>query len=160
LRQSPERAQKAVQGIFYLCYALEAMDDELQHKMRFAQLLQREPKQNRFAVAPSVAKAVLGKDAELYPMFALRISEQWPFDPDVIAELDRLDSIPPPKEVALRDLFEIAAGKYNEKKDRIAAWKLYGEMNGWLRTEKESGGTGTNELLIKLQQAAINHVDT
>jgi hypothetical protein len=139
------------------------MADELYNtKMRFAALLQRESKDKRLAVAPIVAKQTLGKDADLYPMYTIKISEEWPFDPEVIAEIDRLDLLPIPKEVILRDLYAIASDRYTEKKDRLVAYRHYMDANGWTKSTKDNGNN-PNELLTHLQalyNAATNPVDT
>jgi hypothetical protein len=132
-----------------------------EYKMRFAALLQRFPREDRLQRVASVIKEVVGKDvAAQYPVFVLKISDEWPFDEEVLAEIDRLDLIPKSKELILSHVYSIAMDKYTEKKDKLFALKLYGEMNGWIKP-KEIGTP--NEVLIKLQalhNATTNPVDT
>lgn len=139
-----------------------AADSVHEYKMRFAELLQRVPIDKRLAGATIVAKQVVGKDADRYPMYVIKIAEEWPFDSEVIAELDRLDLIPIPKEVILKKVYGEATDRFSEAKDRIQALRLYSEMNGWTRTTKDSGNT-PNELLSHLQalhNAVANPTDT
>lgn len=141
------------------------MSDSMhEYQMRFAALLQRVPKDKRLQHAPVIAKQIVGKEqAERYPMHVINIATEWPHDPDVIAEIDRLDLIPIPKEVVLKDVYAIASDPYCEKKDKIAAFRLYSDMNGW--TQKVSGKESgvPNEFLNQLEQlhnAVKNPVET
>jgi hypothetical protein len=133
------------------------------YKMRFAALLQRVAKDQRLQAAPLVAKQVVGKEtAQMYPVFVIQISEEWPFDPEVMVEMDRLELIPKPKEVVLNDLYSIVANKYAENREKIQAIHEYGVLMGWT-TSKPKEGTATNELLSHLQalhNAVTNPVDT
>jgi len=130
--------------------------------MRFAQLLHHYGKDQRLSIAPVAAKEAVGKEtAAQYPLFVIKIAQEWPFDPDVIAELDRLDSILPTRERSLHEAWTIATDKYKEPRDRIAALRLYCDVNGWTINKKES--MSPNEMLGHLQalhNAVTNPAET
>lgn len=114
-------------------------------------------------MALAIAKQVLGREtAEQFPMHVIKVSEEWPHDSEVIAELDRIDLIPVSKEILLRDCYQFVIDPYEDHKIKLGAIRLYGEMCGWVKsTAKESGGT--NEFLDRLQQlhnAVKNPVET
>jgi hypothetical protein len=139
-------------------------DSAHDYKMQFAALLANQPRANRPASALVIAKQVVGRDtAEKFPMYVIQMSEEWPHDPEVIAEINRLDLIQVPKELVMKDVYHMASDPYKETKHRIDAYRLYAEMNGWIQksTGKETGGT--NEFLDRLQQlhnAVVNPVKT
>jgi hypothetical protein len=147
-----------------MCYRLGEMDDSLHtYKMRFAQALQRYARDKRNAYACAVARQVVGRDAEKYPMYVIKIAEEWPLDPDVIAEMDRLDLIPVPREVVLNDIYAIASDPYKETKDKLQALRLYAEVNGWIQKSVSRDTGNSNELLTHLQalhNAVSNPVET
>lgn len=133
-------------------------------KMRFAVLLQRVARDKRLQTAIVIAKQVLGKEtAEKYPMYVIQMGEEWPHDPEVIAEVDRLDLMPKSKEIILQDVYALASDPYKDDKVKLGALRLYGEMCGWVKNvgSKETGVP--NEFLDKLQQlhsAVTSPVDT
>lgn len=126
-------------------------ETEHEYKMRFARSLQQINADQRNAMAVVAVKDVVGKEnAAQYPIYVIECAEKWQHDPEVIAEIERLDAILPCREVYLRQIWNEATEKYSEKRDRILALRLYGESNGWTqRTSKE--GTNQNELLGHLQ---------
>jgi hypothetical protein len=139
------------------------MDDSLhERKMQFATLLQRVPREQRLTKASVVAKAVVGKDANKYATYVLQIADDWPHDPVVIAEIDRLDLIPLTKEQLLQMVLDEANDRYADKNAKKALLELYAKIAGYIGTIKDSGAN-SNELLTHLQalhSAVSNPVDT
>jgi hypothetical protein len=108
---------------------LSGMADESLHeyKMQFARLLQRSDKSQRLHVAHSVAKELVGREnAVKYTQYVLQMGDEWPHDPVVIEEMDRLDAIPKSKERYLEEIWSIAGSANYEAKDRNNALRLYG----------------------------------
>lgn len=111
--------------------------DTADYRRAFALAWLREPNEPFKA-----ACEVFGTDTKS----ALYASTFWIRDPEVIAEKERLiaaqdegeESFLPSKAEALRDLYEYT--KSGEHKDRIAAFKLYAEVRGWM----PKGGTNVN----------------
>jgi hypothetical protein len=133
------------------------------YKMRFAALLARVSREKRLQSAIVIAKQVVGSEtADKFPMYVIRVSEEWPHDPEVIEEIDRLDLIPKSKESILRDVYSMYSDPFKDDKVRLRALEIYGQMNGWIKgSVKESGVP--NEFLDKLQQlhnAVTNPVET
>jgi pterin-4a-carbinolamine dehydratase len=136
-------------------------DSEHEYKMRFATSLQRVPREQRLTKASVVAKQLLGKDAVKFTNYVLKIADEWPHDPVVIAEIDRLDLIPLTREQVLRQVLDLAIATFDSSTDKRQAWKLYSEIAGYVGTTKEP--TSNNELLTHLQalhSAVTNPVDT
>lgn len=137
---------------------------EYDYKLKFAELLHRIPRDGRLKFAGMVAKEVFGKDTcDKYPMYVLNCAEHWPLDPIVSAEVDRLDLIPIPKELVLKDIYGLATDKFADHKDKVAAFRLYSDMNGWTvkaTTKPNEGNSGTNDLLSELSEAVLNPADT
>jgi hypothetical protein len=81
---------------------------------------------------------------------ALKIAREWPLDPVVQAEQDRLlttgdaKSFLPTKEAQAKDIYAIATSGVVEVEDRLKAHRLYAEIMGFI--EKPVPGT-TNNIL-------------
>lgn len=158
----PNRAKRL--GIFASWGKVLGMTQKTEHefKLEFAALLQRVPKDKRLQAAPQIAKEVFGEETTVkYPVYVIKCAEEWPFDPIVIAEVDRLDLIPIPKEVILKDVYTLATDKFAEIKDRVSAFRLYADMNGWIikevkKDEDKEGPSRTQELA----DAILYPVDT
>lgn len=141
------------------------MDTKTLHdyKMAFAALLQRQPKDRRAQYAVVVAKQVVGKEhASKYPLYVLQIADEWLFDPDVVAEMDRLELIKRPPEALLSELNAIISSRDTENRDRIKALELYGKLAGYIRNGNVEDSS-PNQTLDKLQglvNAFRNPVET
>jgi hypothetical protein len=108
-----------------------AADQLYAYKMQYAVLLQRVPKDKRPQYSAQIVKQVVGKDeAAKYTSWVLEMADQWLFDPDVIAEIDRLDHSPKTKEECLAMAWDFIVDPHKEDKDRIAAMRLYFEGIG------------------------------
>ena len=119
------------------------------YKMRFARLLQRQEKSQRLSYAHQVAKEVIGKENALkYTSYVMQIADEWPLDKEVIAEVDRLDAIPKPREEWLNEVWSRATDKMAEQKDRNQALRIYGEAMKWLGDHDEP--TESNQHLSNL----------
>lgn len=131
-------------------------DDALHdYKMQFAALLIRVPKNQRYQVAASIARQVVGKErAEQYPAYICQIAEEWPFDSEVVAEMDRLELIVKPKEVILNELWTRATSRDVETKDQLSAFRLYCEAIGLVGKGSKDDGK-PNESLNKLQELLV-----
>ena len=109
-----------------------------EYKLKFAGLLHRLPKELRLNPQPLLAKQVVGaEDCLKYPLYVLKIAEEWPVDPFVIAELDRLDKQPIEKEVILNDLYRIGMSTFVDPADRVKAFAEYAKIAGWTLQQKK-----------------------
>jgi hypothetical protein len=109
------------------------------YKLEFAKLLQKLARDRRLESQPMIAKAVLGKDYIKYPQFLLRIADEWPMDPVVIKEVERLDMIIQPKEVILAELFRIGTDRFASNRDRVSALSEYCKTVGWTLPKADTG---------------------
>jgi hypothetical protein len=130
-----------------------------EYKLRFAALLQRIAKRDRLTYAIHVATEVVGKtEAARFPTHLVQIAADWPHDPLVVAEIERLDAIPMSKEEWLQRIKDVADDKHTEQKDCIAALRLYGEGGGWLARgtpPKEQGSPAEwTEKTLEMAKAA------
>lgn len=81
---------------------------------------------------------------------ALKIAREWPLDPVVKAEQDRLlttgdaKSFLPTKEAQAKDVYALATSEMIETEDRLKAHRLYAEIMGFI--EKPVPGNTTNIL--------------
>ena len=153
----------AAKGVFYV--TVSGMADTVQeYKMRFAQLLHRTPKDKRFQSASVIAKQVVGKEmADKFPVYVIKMAEELPYDPEVIAEVDRLDLIPITKEEILKDVYSMYVDAYQDSRVKLAALRLYSDINGWTKVVVDKSVGVPNEFLEKLQQlhtAVKSPVDT
>ena len=120
---------------------------ELDYKLQFAALLQRVPKELRMNPQMDIAKTIVGKEDTLkYPMFVINIGETWPFDPLVIAEMDRLDRTPIEKEVILNELYRLGTNIYADHGDRVKAFAEYAKISGWTMQKKEDNKRSDDKL--------------
>lgn len=110
--------------------APEAVDpNEPELKARFAEALLRRPHD-----AFGAACAILGNDT----MRALRVSQAWPLDLEVLAvQADLLEKFGPDEFLPTKQ--EVARRIYNvgetaaDAKDKLAAYKLYAEVRGFIQ---------------------------
>ena len=117
--------------------------------MRFAELLYRVSKDLRMNPQPLIAKKVVGNEDTLkYPLFVLRIAEEWIVDPLVLAEVDRLDRTPVEKEVVLNDLYRIGSSVSVDPADRVKAFGEYAKIAGWTLQRKEDGSRSDDKLRV------------
>ena len=108
-------------------------------KLDFARLLQRVAKELRSNPQPMIAKQVVGNEDTLkYPLFVLQIAEEWPLDPIVLAEIDRIDRVPIEKEVILNDLYCIGTSRSVDPADRVKAFAEYAKISGWTLQQKKA----------------------
>src|ERR1700677_1219119 len=98
---------------------------EVTYKLEFAKLLQKVARDRRLESQPMIAKAILGKDYIKYPQFLLRIADEWPLDPVVIAEVERLDRTPRVKEEVLGELWRIGTDRFASHRDQVSALAEY-----------------------------------
>jgi hypothetical protein len=122
-----------------------------EYKMQFARLLQRVDKSTRLQYAHQIAKQIVGKEnATKYTQYILQIGDEWPHDPEVIEEIDRLDSIPKTRERFLLELWSKATSPTIEPKEQIQALKLYGMTMKFIGGGEED--SQTSEQLHTFQQ--------
>jgi hypothetical protein len=131
-----------------------AADPIFEYKMQFAVLLQRVPKDKRQQYAVEIVKRVVGKeDAAKYTSWVLQTADDWMFDPDVIAEIDRLDSIKKTPEQLLQQAWDFVINSNWEPRDRVLALRLYCESIGMVGSKSGTKGEATeNATVDKLTQ--------
>lgn len=110
---------------------------ENDYKLEFAKLLQKLARDRRLESQPLIAKAILGKDYNKFPQYLLRIADEWPLDPVVIAEVERLDLIPQSKEAVLGELWRIGTDRFAGYRDRVYALSEYCKTVGWTMPKVE-----------------------
>ena len=114
--------------------------EEEDYKLRFAALLHRVPKELRLNPQPMIAKQIVGNEDTLkYPLFVLKIANEWILDELVLKEVDRLDRTPIEKEVILNELYRIGTNTFAEHADRVKAFAEYAKIAGWTLQRKEEG---------------------
>ena len=124
--------------------------EQEEYKLQFAQLLQKLPRDLRLNSQPMIAKEIVGKeDANKYPMFVMRIGEEWPYDSFVLAEVERLDKTPVEKEIVLGELYHIGTNRFVEAADRVKAFAEYAKISGWTMQKKDVE-TGSDDKLREL----------
>lgn len=123
--------------------------------MQFAALLHRVPRELRSNPQLDIAKSIVGKeDCLKYPLFVINMGETWPFDPLVIAEVDRLDRTPIEKEVILNELYRLGTNIYADHGDRVKAFAEYARISGWTLTKKDEG-LKSNDKLAEIAAAIL-----
>jgi hypothetical protein len=131
------------------------------YKMMFARLLQRIDKPLRLQYAHQIAKQVVGKEnAVKYTQFILQIGDEWPHDPEVIEEVDRLDAIPKTRERLLLETWSDATNPNIEPKHRIAAKRLYAELMRWTKNDEPSSPNKTLDTFQQMVDALKHPVET
>ena len=110
------------------CWEPPPIENEGDRKRDFAKAMRRYPND-----AYRAACIVFPNDAAL----AQRISITWQFDPHVMAMMDSTDveiQLPPKDQVCL-EVIELARTAIDPK-DKLAAFKLYAELNGMVQKEQ------------------------
>lgn len=102
---------------------------------------------------PATPEARFHAARQLYPSqetvgFALTVASDWPDDPIVIAELDRLASEDeqdlPNKAKLARDIYNLADDGSKSVDDRLKAYKLYAEVRGFIEKPAPIGNVNNN----------------
>lgn len=120
---------------------------ELEQKTLFAERLLRRPDDALMIVAN-----ILGKDVcEQNPMKPISLAQDWPNDPFILQEMERLKSILPTKEYIAREIHEKAKNAFDrgEEKEYFAGMRLYAEIVGHIKKASE-----TSKSDDKLQELA------
>lgn len=134
----------------------------LEYKMQFARLLQKYPLHQRLQYSHQVAKQVVGKENELkYRSYILQIGDEWPNDPEVVKEIERLDSTPKTMNEYLKQVWDIVVDQNIEYSERIKALRLYGDVMKWTGESKEPSESNKHlDTLHKLFDALKSPVET
>lgn len=126
------------------------MSDETDQKEAYARALLRQPDD-----AYKAALAVFPGDIPK----ALHVSKTWPQDEDVQAfaqaalDEDGEDEFLPSKAQLARDVYDLAKHeKWVDPKDRIAAYKLYADLRGFI---EKPGTTVNNNTLVDRRSVMV-----
>jgi len=65
------------------------------------------------------------------PFDIIRFAEQWPSDPLVKEEMNRLIAIPPDRNKITLEVLALARDSKQRMQDRIAAYKVAADMQSW-----------------------------
>ena len=129
---------------------------ETDYKLQFAKLLQGVARELRSEPQGLIAKQIVGKETCLkYPLFVLKIAEEWIFDPVVLAEVERLDRLPVEKEIILNELYRIGVNLYADHADRVKAFAEYAKISGWTLA-KNDGAIRADDKLKELASMILS----
>lgn len=100
---------------------------------------------------------ILGKDViENNPMLPISLAQDWPNDPFVVAEMQRLKAILPTLEDVAREIHEKAkrAFELGDTREYFAGMRLYAEVTGLIKKGADGGKSDD-----KLEELAAMLVD-
>jgi hypothetical protein len=129
---------------------------DLEQKTLFAERLLRRPDDALMIVAN-----ILGKDViESNPMLPISLAQDWPNDPFVVAEMQRLKAILPSLEDIAREIHEKAkkAFEQGEQREYFSGMRLYAEVTGLIK--KGVDGGKSDDRLQELADMVLDPTNT